>query len=581
MPKSHKTHSLIVVMLPFAPRYSASETHQGAAGEEKRNLDNMMPQDRELYEMAKADLETLEKKSKSGFGGKFKGAAVYPHVIYPGESAGRNSLNAALEFMNKKGCSKDNLKNLAVNITGHGNPSTIGTKSDLSLDPDGMTGLSTMIYDYLAASISKKTALSFYILSCNSGYVSYSEAEEEGEDKRPKKVTDEARVKRKVLDKSYAGRFFNGVMRAIEDDGEEKVEVSVSGFRGYIGHDNKGKMRVSARRDSSGVGDIIGPDRVRFIISSTNTLDGDVEVVLPQDYRFKVHGVEKSLTAQEGIDAKIGIMPSSLVSAEEKPREEVLTEAVAALTDFEAPSREEMISGVNLAMMLSAEQRVHFLEMKKQEEMASQIRRKELEVFESVYGKDVVDFLSHNADWFEMWKIREDKRDEMVEFLQGFDDIEKFWQMAETFTPLEFILRSELSFEEMAEVFSDNLMEIMSWGQINFFDLVEIYRTDKDLFDALDDDDTEVLIYETDKIEETIEEYRRQKSEDPDTNPFDIFQAAINRKMGIDNGSDEEGLSDVSEDDVVLSPPPIATTVVSTKKAFRTVVAKHRGYESE
>ena len=364
MPRNPKVNSLIVVMLPFSPRYDASATHQGVEGEEKRSLDNMMPQDRELYEMAKEDLKTLEKKSKSGFGGKFKGAIIYPHVIYPGESLGRNSLNAALEFMRGKGCPKDNLKNLAVNITGHGNPSTIGTKSDLSLDPDGMTGLSAMIYDYLAASISKKTALSFYILSCNSGYVSYSEAEEE-EDDKPKKVTDELRVKRKVLEKSYAGRFFNGVMRAIEDDGEERAGVSVSGFRGYIGHDNRGKMRVSARRDSTGVIDVIGPDRVRFIISGSNAADEDVEVVLPQDYRFKVYDVEKSLTAQEGIDAKIGMMPPSLVSAEEKLGEEVEAPLWdAASTDSKASSREEMIAGVNLAMMLSAKERLHSIGMK-------------------------------------------------------------------------------------------------------------------------------------------------------------------------------------------------------------------------
>lgn len=286
--------SLIVVMMPFYPRYDASETHQGAAGEEERTVKNMMKGDREIYEMAKEDISMLQKKE---FTGKFKGAAVYPYVIFPGSLEGENSLKAAIKYMERRGCVQSSIRNLAVNISAHGNPETVGNKLDISLSPDDKcTGLAGMVYGYLFENISAQSEVSFYLLSCNSAYVDY-----EGES-----LSDREKAKDKVLSDSYIGRFHGAMVREASEE-DVDLKLNVSGFRGYIGRTNKGKMTVSSSRGNDENAKFIGIDRVRFIVSNANSQGGKPEVFLPENFRFEVVDVQRSMTANEAIDAKIGI----------------------------------------------------------------------------------------------------------------------------------------------------------------------------------------------------------------------------------------------------------------------------------
>lgn len=284
--------SLIIVMMPFSPRYDASLTHQGATGEEKKTVKNMMKSDKEIYEMAKEDIAMLQKKE---FTGKFKGAAVYPYVIFPGSFKRENSLKAAMEYMKGCGCVQSSIRNLAVNISAHGNPETVGNKFDISLSPDDEgTGLAPLLYGYVSANVAAQTELSFYLLSCNSAYVDYG---------NKGGVLDCEEAKGKVLSDSYVGRFHGAMVREASEE-DIDLRLNVSGFRGFLGRTNKNKMTVSSRRDNDSEAKFIGVDRVRFVVSNIN---GKAEVSLPENFRFEVFGVERSMTANEAIDAKIGI----------------------------------------------------------------------------------------------------------------------------------------------------------------------------------------------------------------------------------------------------------------------------------
>ena len=312
-------------MIPAIPKYKTK--HFGVTEEEEdQSPANMIEEYRELLQMAQKDLKTLqEKRRKNEFGEHFRNAAVYGKVVYLGQIDGAHSLDAALDLMSQQHkCLRENIRNLAINITGHGNPTTIGTKSAIALTPDDpFTGLAPMVSDYISERIDlDKTRLQYYLLACNSGYVQYSN---KGVDAKNDAGKEE--ITSSLLNNSYAGRFFQSLKKCAQEDGKEDVRIHVSGYRGYIGHDTN-KMRASKSEEvtpGAKHGGLTDLECVRFIIGDSSSGE-EVEVTIPKSYKFNVQNVVNAIDPDEAFKHRLSNSMQSSSSADVEYAQEAVVE---------------------------------------------------------------------------------------------------------------------------------------------------------------------------------------------------------------------------------------------------------------
>lgn len=403
MSKKHRENrnpdSLIVVMIPLIPRYH--NKHFGATDEpEDRSSQNMMDEDQEILTLARRDLELLKNtRRKNNFGDRFKNAVVYPHIIYLGQRDGENSLGEAAAFMKRQHkCEKEDIQNLAINITAHGNPETIGTKKSISFSPDEeMTGLASLAHGYISENISSSTKLSFYLLACNSGYVSYSD-------------DDEDHVKSGIINKSFAGRFFKGLQKEAASEGVS-MSMTVSGYRGYLGQDQGRLVATRNEEQTPKAGELAGADHVRFVIGNINSGE-EVEVAIPKGYKFKVENVTKSLTTEEAfkhrINSSVLVESSSIgaavaevipeVAVEEKPK--ATLKDVIALT-FVFTIIEILKRQMNEELKAQIGSDAEFIEEISRGlhgDLFDKAYNEELESYDEVYGSDEEQELDGDSD---------------------------------------------------------------------------------------------------------------------------------------------------------------------------------------
>lgn len=523
--KHKKVDSLIITMIPMQPRYDASATHQGVMGAEDTSLDNMMEEDRDLLDMAKKDITLLQAKrrKKQLPQENFGNAVIYPHVIYAGRLEGENSLSHAMTFMatNHK-CRPEELKILTINITAHGNPETVGTKKSISFSPDNeMSGLATVIYGYLEQSISKTTKLSFYLLSCNSGYVSYSEAEEEGG------VKDEERVKRKILKRSFAGRFFQGVKKEIGE--QESGAIQVSGFRGFLAHDQGRLVATRKEAQQPRAGELADMDYVRFVIGDSDSAESDIEVTLPRGYKFKVENVKRSLTAEETID--IRVMP------------EVKSAAAAA----EMLSADNVISEVEVALRIASQERTLIEIVRHRKEEQSRIEQApRREIFDRIFPElrrdypNHMEFLIKRKDWFEFFIDNPDSREDVLNFLQSknlwhFEALDMYFE--EKIPKEETLLvnirqYSSDCFKDLSNMFTKCSMELMYHEEISFNELLKIYLNDSEAFEVLQSGIDGLFGGNPYTLKNVIKYYQEQKKIDPNLDLDSIIDAAAKHEYG-------------------------------------------------
>ncbi|MBT4989864.1 MAG: hypothetical protein HOM96_04950 [Rickettsiales bacterium] len=245
--------SLIMLILPF----------------EVKPDHNNDPEYKDVLKLAAEDLNELQRKKLEYFGERFNQSVIYKDIVYLGASAGRNSLSAALKFFKGK---KGQLKNVAINISAHGNPYVIGTERSESINP---YELSEKFAEYVVPYFDKKTNFSIYLRSCNSAYIEASEKDE---------------AERQAIKQTFAGKFSESIstQRANKDR-----SITVSGYKGFLGVNHNNKLSVSQLYTPEGSQEnikTVGADRSRFVY--TKEVDSvEIAVTLPENYNIKILGV--------------------------------------------------------------------------------------------------------------------------------------------------------------------------------------------------------------------------------------------------------------------------------------------------
>jgi len=220
----------------------------------------------DVLNLAKDDLKELQAKKPKDFSGRFANSVTYTQTVYLGSSKGHHSLAAALNFFKNK---KGQLKNLAINISGHGNTQVIGTSSILSISPEQ---LAQKISNYIEPIISPDVRLSFYLRSCNSAYVESQSKEE---------AAMEAKIN------TYSGKFCDSITMLRENTSQQ---ISVSGYKGYLGVNKNNKLSVTKRFDEENYQRSEAAGNVRFVFCYDSSLK-DIVVTVPTRYNLPVEGV--------------------------------------------------------------------------------------------------------------------------------------------------------------------------------------------------------------------------------------------------------------------------------------------------
>ncbi len=227
----------------------------------------------DVLELAKADLKELQAKKPKDFSDRFANSVTYDKIVYLGASEGQHSLAAALQFFKIK--KSGQLKNLAINISAHGNPELIGTFDSVALDP---YDLSEKLASEVIPCLEEDTNLSIYLRTCNSAYINAS-------------TRDDAR--NQAINQTFAGQFSELMS---QQRANENRAITVSGYKGFLGINIKQKLSVTQEYKSYKSQETqkslktIGAERVRFVFSKASNSE-DVSVSLPKNYNIDISGV--------------------------------------------------------------------------------------------------------------------------------------------------------------------------------------------------------------------------------------------------------------------------------------------------